>query len=183
MLQRGGRMRATRKDQTTARECRHVPWVTLDFHTTCQLKPIIVGQLLMHMLPLLMMRHRRIPRSKWKDCVTSHGKHWIEQVSTSPYLTFLVPILHVQQSPEDMAPNKFLHSMIGYHLAVESSICGMAMTQGMQKRVVNVGLGIKKLAAEPKGATVADFVRSQSHKVSQLRPTHNVPSSAHVYPQ
>jgi len=32
------------------------------------------------MLPLLMMRHRRIPRAKWKDCVTINGKHWIEQV-------------------------------------------------------------------------------------------------------
>jgi len=38
------------------------------------------------MLPLLMMRHRRIPRSKWRDCETTSGKHWIEQVSPSPYL-------------------------------------------------------------------------------------------------
>ncbi|KAH8799554.1 hypothetical protein DL96DRAFT_870400 [Flagelloscypha sp. PMI_526] len=106
-------------------------------------------QLMMHMLPLLMMRHRRIPRAKWKDCVTPHGKHWIEQ------------------SPEDMAPNKFLHSMIGYHLSVDTSICGMAMTQGMQKRVVNIGLGIKRLAVEPKGVSVADYVRSQSHKLTQ----------------
>ncbi|KAG7095242.1 hypothetical protein E1B28_006016 [Marasmius oreades] len=32
------------------------------------------------LLPLLMMRHRRIPRAKWRDNVTSNGKHWIEQV-------------------------------------------------------------------------------------------------------
>jgi|ERR1700722_6574278 len=39
-----------------------------------------LGQLMTHMLPLLMMRHRRIPRAKWRDCMTSNGKHWIEQV-------------------------------------------------------------------------------------------------------
>lgn len=38
------------------------------------------GSLLLAMLPLLMMRHRRIPRSKWRDCETTNGKHWIEQV-------------------------------------------------------------------------------------------------------
>lgn len=32
------------------------------------------------MLPLLMMRHRRIPRAKWKDCTNPQGKRWIEQV-------------------------------------------------------------------------------------------------------
>lgn len=39
-----------------------------------------IGQLITLMLPLLMMRHRRIPRSKWKDCSTASGKRWIEQV-------------------------------------------------------------------------------------------------------
>lgn len=38
------------------------------------------GQIISQMLPLLMMRHRRISRAKWKDCETSNGKHWIEQV-------------------------------------------------------------------------------------------------------
>ena len=39
------------------------------------------GQIMTEMLPLLMMRHRRIPRAKWRDRVSgSSGKHWIEQV-------------------------------------------------------------------------------------------------------
>ena len=44
------------------------------------------GQIICEMLPLLMMRHRRISRTKWKDCVSSTGKHWIEQVCVYPYL-------------------------------------------------------------------------------------------------
>ena len=42
------------------------------------------GQLITLMLPLLMMRHRRIPRSRWKDRHTASGKHWIEQVRLPP---------------------------------------------------------------------------------------------------
>ena len=41
------------------------------------------GQIISQMLPLLMMRHRRISRTKWKDCETPNGKHWIEQVCPS----------------------------------------------------------------------------------------------------
>jgi len=40
------------------------------------------GQLFAHMLPLLMMRHRRISRRRWHDHQTPTGKHWIEQVRT-----------------------------------------------------------------------------------------------------
>ena len=42
-----------------------------------------IGQLFAHMLPLLMMRHRRISRRRWHDHQTPTGKHWIEQVRTS----------------------------------------------------------------------------------------------------
>lgn len=107
-------------------------------------------QIMTHMLPLLMMRHRRIPRAKWRDCMTPNGKHWIEQ------------------SPDDMPPEKFLHSMIGYHLAYENSICGMAMTQGIQRRVINIGLGIKHISVEPRTATVAAYAESLAHKLTQL---------------
>jgi len=34
--------------------------------------------LMTQLLPLLMMRHRRVPRAKWVDHVTPNGKHWIE---------------------------------------------------------------------------------------------------------
>ncbi|KAJ7447338.1 hypothetical protein B0H11DRAFT_1878818 [Mycena galericulata] len=103
-------------------------------------------QVMTHLLPLLMMRHRRVPRAKWRDCVTKTGKHWIEE------------------TPEDMPPEKFLYSMIGYHLAYETSLCGLAMTQGLQRKVINIGLGIKQLAVEPRGVSVKTYTESMSHK-------------------
>ena len=99
------------------------------------------------MLPLLMMRHRRIPRSRWKDRHTASGKHWIEQAQ------------------EDMTPERFMSSMIGYHLAIEGSLCAMAMCQGTQRRVVNIGMAAKQAAVHPFGVTVAAYVESQQHKV------------------
>lgn len=114
-----------------------------------------------------MMRHRRISRAKWRDCVTSTGKHWIEQVrviSRSNIVVDRVPPL--SKSPDDMPPEKFLQSMIGYHLAYDNSLCGMVMTQGRQRQVINIGLGIKQIAVEPRGATVAAYAESHAHKVS-----------------
>lgn len=56
--------------------------------------------------------------------------------------------------------------MIGYHIECGPSLCGIAMTQGPQKRVVNIGLGIKQLTVEPRGISVAVYLESLSHKVS-----------------
>jgi 4'-phosphopantetheinyl transferase len=56
--------------------------------------------------------------------------------------------------------------MIGYHLAYDNSLCGMVMTQGRQRQVINIGLGIKQIAVEPRGATVAAYAESHAHKVS-----------------
>lgn len=55
--------------------------------------------------------------------------------------------------------------MIGYHLAWENSLVGMVMVQGKQREVVNIGLGIKQVAVEPRDATVSTYVESLSHKV------------------
>src|SRR6266702_1744712 len=62
-------------------------------------------------------------------------------------------------------PEHHLRSMIGYHLAWESSLVGMVMVQGKQREVVNIGLGIKQVAVEPRDATVSTYVESLSHKV------------------
>lgn len=105
-------------------------------------------RIMTHLLPLLMMRHRRIPRNKWTDKVSPQGKHWIEQ------------------SPDDLPPDKFLYSMIGYHLCYDYSLCGMVMTQGSQRRVVNIGLGIQRMLQEPKGVPIATFVESMAHKLT-----------------
>ncbi|KAH9064400.1 hypothetical protein EDB87DRAFT_1598818 [Lactarius vividus] len=102
------------------------------------------------MMPLLMMRHRRIPRARWRDHSTHNGKHWIEQM-----------LDHVN-------PEHHLRSMIGYHLAWESSLVGMVMVQGKQREVVNIGLGIKQVAVEPRDATVSAYVESLSHKLTGL---------------
>ncbi|KAF9446533.1 hypothetical protein P691DRAFT_803826 [Macrolepiota fuliginosa MF-IS2] len=119
-------------------------------HVNVQYKPTDPDNfrtLLLAMLPLLMMRHRRIPRAKWRDCVTQNGKHWIEQ--------------------DDLPPEKFLHSMIGYHLAQDNSLLGMAMTQGPQKKVINIGLGIL-VHKIPGRATLSSYLESLSHKLTPL---------------
>lgn len=87
----------------------------------------------------------------------------MESLFKSPTATNPVPI---SQAEEDMSPEKFMHSMIGYHLNWEGSLCGMAMTQGIRKRVVNIGMAMKQFAVEPRGAAVMTYVESQSHKVS-----------------
>ena len=56
--------------------------------------------------------------------------------------------------------------MIGYHLAYDNSLCGMVMTQGRQRQVINIGLGIKQIAIEPRGHTLTDYVESNKHYVS-----------------
>ena len=62
-------------------------------------------------------------------------------------------------------PEFHLRSMIGYHLAWENSLVGMVMVQGRQREVTNIGIGVKQLAVEPRGATVTAYVESLSHKV------------------
>ena len=62
-------------------------------------------------------------------------------------------------------PEHHLRSMIGYHLAWENSLIGMVMVQGKQREVVNIGLGVKQVAVEPRDATVSAYVESLSHKV------------------
>ncbi|KAI0298978.1 hypothetical protein B0F90DRAFT_1729736 [Multifurca ochricompacta] len=107
-------------------------------------------QIIAQMMPLLMMRHRRIPRARWRDHSTHNGKHWIEQM-----------LDHVN-------PEHHLRSMIGYHLAWENSLIGMVMVQGKQREVVNIGLGVKQVAVEPRDATVSAYVESLSHKLTEL---------------
>ncbi|KAG6844246.1 hypothetical protein H0H87_008460 [Tephrocybe sp. NHM501043] len=96
------------------------------------------------------MRHRRIPRSKWKDEATSNGKRWIEQAQ------------------DGMSAERFMQSMIGYHSLFEGSLCSMIMVQGVKQRVVNIGIGTKQVQVEPKGLTVADYITAQSHKITPL---------------
>jgi hypothetical protein len=49
------------------------------------------------LLPVLMMRHRRVPRAKWQDHVTPTGKHWIEHVRG--YLEFILQCSHNNTGP------------------------------------------------------------------------------------
>ena len=55
--------------------------------------------------------------------------------------------------------------MIGYHLAWDNRIVGMVMTQGRQREVVNLGLGIKQLCTDPPEVSINDWAESQYHKV------------------
>jgi 4'-phosphopantetheinyl transferase len=73
-------------------------------------------------------------------------------------------------------PEHHLRSMIGYHLAWESSLIGMVMVQGKQREVVNIGFGIKQVAVEPRDATVSAYVESLSHKLTGLEMSFLAPS-------
>ena len=66
-------------------------------------------------------------------------------------------------------PEHHLRSMIGYHLAWENSLIGMVMVQGKQREVINIGLGIKQVAVEPRDVSVPQYVESLSHKVCSTR--------------
>ncbi|KAF9444628.1 hypothetical protein P691DRAFT_807104 [Macrolepiota fuliginosa MF-IS2] len=99
------------------------------------------------MLPPLVTCYQRFPRTRWRDCVTPNGKHWIEQ--------------------DDLPPEKSLRSMIGYDLAREQSLLGMAMVHGPQEKVVNIGLSIQKHEI-PSHTTISSYIESLSHKLTPL---------------
>jgi 4'-phosphopantetheinyl transferase len=67
-----------------------------------------------------------------------------------------------------MPAEKYENSKIGYSLCVENSLCGMAMCQGPQRKVVHIGLGIKQMLIQPPGATPAQYAESLAHKVRSL---------------
>jgi 4'-phosphopantetheinyl transferase len=78
--------------------------------------------------------------------------------------------VYARQMLDHVNPEHHLRSMIGYHLAWENSLIGMVMVQGKQREVVNIGLGIKQVAVEPRDATVSAYVESLSHKVCVCTP-------------
>ncbi|KAH9834502.1 uncharacterized protein C8Q71DRAFT_711020 [Rhodofomes roseus] len=117
-------------------------------------------QIIAHMLPLLMMRHRRVPRSRWKDMVSENGKHYIEQVCSG-----------CPDIDNAMNPTGRLRAMIGYHLAYDNNLIGMVMTQGRQRDVINVGIGIKQLAVSPPDISVNVYAESFYHKLTPLEMT------------
>jgi hypothetical protein len=100
----------------------------------------------------------------YRQALDRTGEHWHYGVR----YRWLIQVPSFLQSPDDMPPEKFLQSMIGYHLAYDNSLCGMVMTQGRQRQVINIGLGIKQIAVEPRGATVAAYAESHAHKASLM---------------
>lgn len=70
------------------------------------------------------------------------------------------------KAQDDMTPERFMQSMIGYHLTIDGSLCGMAMSQGVRHKVINIGMGTRRTAVEPRGVTVAAYVESLAHKVN-----------------
>lgn len=70
------------------------------------------------------------------------------------------------QNPDNpMDPNPRIRAMIGYHLAYENCLVGMVMTQGRQREVINIGLGIKQLCVSPPDISVIAYAESLHHKV------------------
>ena len=67
-----------------------------------------------------------------------------------------------------MNPTQRLKAMIGYHLAYEDRLVGMVMTQGRQREVVNLGLGLKQLCTSSAETSIPVWAESQYHKVRPL---------------
>lgn len=81
---------------------------------------------------------------------------------TIPGLTSLQIQTSDNENPVQTANR--MRSMIGYHIAYEHNLIGMAMTQGRQRDVVNIGIGIKQINS-PAGMSVVDLAISHHHKV------------------
>ncbi|KAH9852643.1 hypothetical protein C2E23DRAFT_824662 [Lenzites betulinus] len=117
-------------------------------------EPETMRQMVAFLLPLLMMRHRRVPRARWQDKMTTLGKHWIEQQHNI-----------IEDNPVTAASR--LRSMIGYHTVYDNNLIGMVMTQGRREDVVNIGIGIKQIVSPP-GMSAMDFAISLHHKLTPL---------------
>lgn len=67
--------------------------------------------------------------------------------------------------PSVPVPPNRVRAMIGYHLAWEHNLIAMSMTQGRQRDVVYIGMGIKRMQAEPRETSVLTYAQSFYHKV------------------
>ena len=82
-----------------------IHFVSGTFSTISVVLTVDLGTLMTQLLPVLMMRHRRVPRAKWQDHVTPTGKHWIEHVrrvsffQTDTFLKYSRPLTR----PDDRA--------------------------------------------------------------------------------
>ncbi|KAI0077014.1 hypothetical protein K474DRAFT_1174996 [Panus rudis PR-1116 ss-1] len=103
-----------------------------------------------YLMPLLMMRHRRIPRSKWRDSALPNGKRWIEQAWD-----------------RRVDPMRRMHSFIGYHIGMCNNLIGMVMVQGRQRDIVTSGIGIQQLGTVPPDTSISDYLESNYHKLTQ----------------
>ena len=79
---------------------------------------------------------------------------------------FLLQIHNVENDNPVAAASR-ARSMIGYHTSYDHNLVGMAMTQGSQRRVINIGLGIKQVSV-PKGVSVPAFKESMDHRLTPL---------------
>ncbi|PAV15664.1 hypothetical protein PNOK_0852200 [Pyrrhoderma noxium] len=105
-------------------------------------------EMITYLIPLLMMRQQRIPRTKWKLHQTDRGKKWIEKTVDS-----------------GSHPMKQLTTMTGFTTAYDYNLVVLAACQGKRNQVVNIGLGVKRLSSD--GVPVQHWAQSQQHKLTQ----------------
>lgn len=72
-----------------------------------------------------------------------------------------------------------MFSMIGYHLAHHESLGGMAMTQGLQRKIINIGMETKEIAMKLEGVPLQAYLESLSHKVCQQYDYAQSPTNHH----
>lgn len=136
-------------------------------------KPLIsitttTGDILTHIMPLLMMRQQRVPRAKWRLLQTDRGKKWIERVCGPGCLLGvsdrqLMIFVGRNKDAEGMHPSRHLNEMMGYATCSDHNMVVMTGAQGKRHQVVNIGLCIKRIAYE--GPSVNQWAQSLSHKV------------------
>lgn len=72
---------------------------------------------------------------------------------------------HHPKDPESVHPSQQARGLaIGYQLAVENNLVGMVMTQGPQRDIVNLGIGVKQIGVSPPDADPMAYAESYHHK-------------------
>ncbi|KAG1744622.1 uncharacterized protein EDB91DRAFT_1123517 [Suillus paluster] len=100
-------------------------------------------QLICHMLPLLMMRHRRISRAKWKDCVTSNGKHWIEQGRQRQVINIGLGIKQISVEPKGVSVAAYAESFAHKLTPLEMTFLNPELGDDVVLRRLSILLSLK----------------------------------------
>lgn len=157
MLQARAGYDAARQGQVRARAARLAPCVFPPLphvRLLTGMRRLRTVHVVSQMMPLLMMRHRRVPRAMWRDRTTNLGKHWIEQVRVRFNVSaYAVPLLRTaaiwpiwlsqpilpnifglpSRRPCLPAPSSLLYPSSPAHMHAHAPICTHRTPQGCSR--------------------------------------------------